>query len=123
LPESWPLTFFYYCIPFYVGTASKSGSITGLHSGSGSAKVKVSVPVVPVPQHWGEGVFMLQITRFQIVCGEEEFKRCRLQSFRLLRERRMSLSDHTGFQAQGEKSLGDTVHRFSGGDWGGRVIV
>ncbi len=48
-------------------------------------------------------MFVLQITRFQIVCGEEEFKRCRLQSFKLLRERSMSLSGHRVSSSGGEE--------------------
>jgi hypothetical protein len=64
----------------------------------GSTKAKFSVP-----QHWGGRVFVLQFTRFQIVCGEEEFKRCRLKSFKLLRKRRMSLSGHRVSSSGGEE--------------------
>ncbi len=45
--------YFYFFIPFYVGSGSKYGSGTCMHScsGSGSATVRQKVPV-SVPQHW-----------------------------------------------------------------------
>ncbi len=41
---------FDFYIPFYVGSGSKSGSGTLIHSGSGSTKA--TVPAVPVLQHF-----------------------------------------------------------------------
>jgi hypothetical protein len=90
--------FFTFVIPFHVGSRSKSGSTNGMHSA-----------LVPLRQKsfgsstLGGRVFVLQITRFQIVCGEEEFKCCRLQSFKRLRERSMSLSDHRVSSSGGEE--------------------
>jgi hypothetical protein len=45
------LRFFYFCVTFHVGSGSKSGSETGIHTVPVPLREKVAVPAVPLPKH------------------------------------------------------------------------